>query len=120
MPTFRPVPLRSDNPCPAYSIEHDADDGCNSKAGHVDGDAADDRIGIAPASEKLIPTARPRISAATITFLDSWKLVLFSTTFLTPIAEIIPYRIRDTPPMVAVGMTSMIAANFGEKESAIA
>ena len=27
---------------------------------------------------------------AMITFLESWKFVLFSTTFLTPIAEIIP------------------------------
>ena len=31
-----------------------------------------------------------------------------------------PYRIMDTPPMVAVGMADTMAANFGQKENRIA
>ena len=44
----------------------------------------------APASEKLIPRARPMMRAAIMMFLDYWKSVLFSTMFLIPMAEIIP------------------------------
>ena len=32
------------------------------------------------------------------------KSTWFSTTFRTPIAEIMPYRMKLTPPMMAAGM----------------
>ena len=35
-------------------------------------------------------------------------------------AEIMPYRIRETPPMVPVGMAETSAANFGQKDAMIA
>ena len=41
-------------------------------------------------SPLLNPSPLTRITAAIIRFLDFVKSTLFSTTFLTPIAEIIP------------------------------
>ena len=73
-----------------------------------------------PAAEKFTPIARPMIRAAMMMLRDFWKSVWFSTMLRIPIAEIMPYRIKETPPMVAVGITRMIAANFGQKESRIA
>ena len=35
---------------------------------------------------------------------DLVRSTLFSTTFRTPTAEIIPYRMKLTPPTMAVGM----------------
>ena len=47
---------------------------------------------------------------------DLVRIALFST-FLTPIADIIPYSINDTPPMIAVGIVDIIAENLGMNES---
>ena len=69
---------------------------------------------------ELKPSAHTRISAAMIVFLLLVKSTLFSTTFLIPIAEIIPYRINEMPPMVAVGMLSIMKATFGTQERMIA
>ena len=80
-------------------------------------------IGV-PNTVKVTPFEKPRphtrITAAMIRFLDFVKSTLFSTMFLTPIAEIIPYRIKLTPPMIAVGREPIIAAIFGIKLSMIA
>ena len=40
--------------------------------------------------EKLTPSARPRMTAATMTLRDFWKFVWFSTMLRTPTAEIMP------------------------------
>ncbi|CUP84545.1 Uncharacterised protein [Flavonifractor plautii] len=48
------------------------------------------------------------------------KSTRFSTTLRTPMAEIMPYRMKDTPPMMAVGMELTRAAKAGEKESTTA
>ena len=45
---------------------------------------------------------------------------MFSKMLRTPTEEIMPYRIRETPPMVAAGMQEMSAANFGQKEKMMA
>ena len=37
-----------------------------------------------------------------------------------PTAEIMPYSISETPPIIANGIVSMINANFGINESIIA
>ena len=66
------------------------------------------------------PSAQTRITAATMRFLLFVKSTLFSTTFRTPIAEIIPYSMKDTPPITAVGIRFTTAANFGENDSSIA
>ena len=48
------------------------------------------------------------------------KSIWFSMRLRIPMAEIIPYRMKEIPPMTAVGMSSMTAANFGEKERTMA
>lgn len=75
---------------------------------------------ILPAVEKVIPKANTRIIAIIRTFLIFVKSILFSTMFLTPTEEIIPYRTSETPPTVADGIDVTIAANFGENENRIA
>lgn len=69
---------------------------------------------------KVIPKANTRIIAIIRTFLIFVKSILFSTMFLTPTEEIIPYRTSETPPTVADGIDVTIAANFGENENRIA
>ena len=69
---------------------------------------------------ELKPSAQTRIRAAIIVFLLLVKSTLFSTTFLIPMAEIIPYRMKEIPPMVAVGMLSMTKATLGTQESMMA
>ena len=60
------------------------------------------------------------IMAATSTLRLLVKSTLFSTTFRTPTAEIMPYSTRLTPPMVAAGMATISAANLGQKERMMA
>ena len=85
--------------------------------------ASPERVISAPKAVKEIPPtelkpkAHTRMSAAIIVFLDLVKSTWFSTTFLIPIAEIIPYRIRDTPPMMAAGIEEMRKLIFGTKDS---
>ena len=61
--------------------------------------------------------ARTMMMAAMMTLRELVKSTLFSTTLRTPMAEIMPYRIMLTPPMVARGMAVTRAPNLGEKES---
>ena len=69
---------------------------------------------------ELKPSAHTRIRAAIIVFLLLVKSTLFSTTFLIPIAEIMPYSMNEMPPMVAVGMLSIMNATLGTHERIIA
>lgn len=62
------------------------------------------------------PKAHTRITAATIRFLLFVKSTLFSTTFLTPIAEIIPYKTNDIPPIIQLGIEPIITDTIGKKE----
>ena len=61
------------------------------------------------------PSPLTKITAAIIKFLDFVRSTLFSTTFLTPIAEIIPYSINETPPIIADGIDAIISDTFGIK-----
>ena len=63
------------------------------------------------------PSPHTNITPAIIRLRDLVRSTLFSTTFLTPIADIIPYSINDTPPMIAVGIVDIIAENLGINES---
>ena len=56
-----------------------------------------------------------RITAAITRFRDLVKSTWFSTTLRTPIAEIIPYSMKLTPPMMADGIEPMTSAIFGIK-----
>jgi len=73
---------------------------------------------------KVIPLPNPspltRITAATIRLRDFVKSTLFSTTLRTPIAEIIPYSMKLTPPMIDAGSEPIHSATFGEKLRRIA
>ena len=69
---------------------------------------------------ELNPSAHTRMRAAMIVFLLLVKSTLFSTTFLIPMAEIIPYRMNEIPPIVAVGMLSITKATLGTHERIIA
>ena len=73
---------------------------------------------------KVIPLLNPRpqtkMTPAMIRFLDLVRSTLFSTTLRTPIAEIIPYSIKLTPPMIEDGMVLMMADTFGIKLMMIA
>ena len=73
----------------------------------------------APPIVKVSPLENPspltKITAAIIKFLDFVRSTLFSTTFLTPIAEIIPYSINETPPIIADGIDAIISDTFGIK-----
>ena len=77
-----------------------------------------------PATTKVKPEEKPRphtrITAAMIRFRDFVKSTLLSTTLRTPMAEIIPYSIKLTPPIMEAGMEAMISANFGTKLRMIA
>ena len=55
-----------------------------------------------------------------IRFLDLVRSTLFSTTLRTPMAEIIPYSMKLTPPMIEDGMVLMSADTFGMKLTIIA
>lgn len=70
--------------------------------------------------EKVRPSEKPRphtrMTAAMIRFLELVKFYRFSTTLRTPMAEIIPYRMKDTPPMIAGGMELTTAAKAGLKD----
>ena len=66
-------------------IEDDTDDGADRQTRQADG-AERQRAGGGVADAD----GGTRIRAATRTFLDFVKSTLFSTTFLTPTAEIIP------------------------------
>ena len=66
------------------------------------------------------PSPQTKITPAIIRFLERVRSTLFSTTFRTPMAEIIPYSMKDTPPIIADGIVEMTAANFGMKDSTIA
>ena len=60
------------------------------------------------------------MTAAMIRFLDLVRSTLFSTMLRTPIAEIIPYSIKDTPPMMEAGMVPISSDSFGIKLITIA
>ena len=65
----------------------------------------------------LKPNAQTKMIPAIIKLRLFVKSTLFSTTFLIPIAEIIPYKTNEIPPIIAVGITLIKAANLGENES---
>ena len=69
---------------------------------------------------ELKPSALTRMTAAIIRLRLWVKSTLFSTTLRIPIAEIMPYSMKETPPMIAEGTVSMAAPNFGKKESRMA
>ena len=77
-----------------------------------------------PPTVKVSPPEKPKphtsITAAIIRFRDFVKSTLFSTIFLTPIAEIIPYKIKLTPPIIAEGRDPMMADILGMKLRTIA
>ena len=66
---------------------------------------------------KVRPSLNPRphtkITAAIIRLRDFDKSTWFSTIFLTPIADIIPYRMKEIPQIFAVGIVEIIAENLG-------
>ena len=68
---------------------------------------------------KVIPFEKPRphtkITPTMIRLRDFVRSTLFSTTLRTPMAEIIPYSIKLTPPMIEAGIVLMIAETFGIK-----
>ena len=84
------------------------------------------RVTSAPPTVKVMPPVelKPRpltkITAAMMRFRDLVRSTLFSTTFRTPTAEIIPYRMKLTPPTMAVGMEFTRASNLGEKDRMMA
>ena len=86
--------------------------------------ASDVNVIEVPPITKVRPFENPRphtsMTAAMIRFLDLVKSTLFSTMFLTPMAEIIPYRMKLTPPMIAEGSEPMMADILGMKLSKIA
>ena len=86
--------------------------------------ASDVNVIDVPATVKVIPSPNPspltRITAATIRLRDFVKSTLFSTTLRTPIAEIIPYSMKLTPPMIDAGSEPIHSATFGEKLRRIA
>ena len=68
----------------------------------------------------LMPMASTRMRAAMMTLREEVKSTWLSTMLRTPTAEIIPYRTRETPPMVAAGMEAIRAENFGQKDRTMA
>ena len=66
------------------------------------------------------PMAITRIRAATNTLRDELKSTLSSIRLRTPTADIIPYKIRLTPPIVAAGIKPIRQANLGQNDSKIA
>ena len=66
------------------------------------------------------PSPQTRITAAIIRFLDLVKSTWFYTTLRMPMAEIMPYSIKLTPPIIAAGRELMISENFGRKLKMIA
>ena len=66
------------------------------------------------------PRPHTKITPAMIRFLDLVRSTLFSTTLRTPMAEIIPYSMKLTPPIMEEGMVLMIADTFGIKLTMIA
>ena len=68
----------------------------------------------------LKPRPQTRITAAMMRLRDLVRSTLFSTTLRTPIAEIIPYSMKLTPPMMEAGMVLMTAETFGMKLRRIA
>ena len=79
------------------------------------------RVICAPPTWKVNPPEKPRphtrITAAMIRFRELVKSTRFSTTLRTPMAEIMPYRMKLTPPTMAAGMAFTTAANMGLKDS---
>ena len=75
---------------------------------------------LVPNTVKVKPSLKPKphtkMMAAIIRFLDFDKSTLLSTMFLTPIAEIIPYRMKEIPPIIAVGMVEMALDRLNEKQ----
>ena len=82
------------------------------------------RVMWASPTAKVMPPEKPRphtrMTAAMIRLRELVKSTRFSTTLRTPMAEIMPYRMKDTPPMMAVGMELTRAAKAGEKDSTTA
>ena len=68
----------------------------------------------------LKPSPQTKMTPAMIRFLDLVRSTLFSTTLRTPMAEIIPYSMKLTPPMIEDGMVLMSADTFGMKLTIIA
>ena len=72
-----------------------------------------------PNTVKVRPLEKPRphtrITAAITRLRDLVRSTWFSTTLRTPIAEIIPYSMKLTPPMIADGMEPITSAIFGIK-----
>ena len=60
------------------------------------------------------------IIAAIIIFLDALKFTLFSTSVLSPIAEIIPYTINEIPPIISVGIVLIKLSINGKNDKSIA
>lgn len=68
----------------------------------------------------LKPSPQTKMTAAMMRLRDLVRSTRFSTTFRTPTAEIMPYRMKLTPPTMAVGMELTSASNLGEKERMMA
>ena len=75
---------------------------------------------IAPDVENEIPSVRTRMRAAISMLRPLPRSTWLSTRLRTPTADIIPYRMNETPPMVAAGIVPMNAENLGQNETSIA
>ena len=75
---------------------------------------------IAPAALYAMPIDSPKMSAAIRMLRLFRKSTRFSMRLRTPTAEIMPYKMIDTPPMTLAGIAPMTAANFGQNENSMA
>lgn len=90
------------------SIQHNACDCRNGEGGQCDicvGNIEGQSIGEAQTADKITP--------AIIRLRDFVKSTRFSTTLRTPIAEIIPYSMKLTPPIIAEGIEPITSAIWG-------
>ena len=82
------------------------------------------RVTWAEPTVKVMPSEKPRpqtrMTAAMMRLRLLVKSTLFSTRLRMPMAEIMPYRMKEMPPMMAEGMAPMKLDTTGKKEITIA